>query len=92
MNGLVGVTYKVARRIVIAIVGFTVLLLGVVMIVTPGPAFLMIPGGLAILGLEFAWARHWLKKARQTISNQSARSRSQRAEQHRQNHNNRLDR
>jgi tellurite resistance protein TerC len=92
VNGLVGVTYKVARRIVIAIVGFTVLLLGVVMIVTPGPAFLMIPGGLAILGLEFAWARHWLKKARQTISNQSARSRSQRAEQHRQNHNNRLDR
>ena len=92
MNGLVGVTYKVARRIVIAIVGFTVLLLGVVMIVTPGPAFLMIPGGLAILGLEFAWARHWLKKARQTISNQSARSRSQRAEQHRQNRNDRLDR
>lgn len=91
MNGLVGVTYKVARRIVIAIVGFTVLLLGVVMIVTPGPAFLMIPGGLAILGLEFAWARHWLKKARQTISNQSAKSRGQRAEQ-RRNHNNRLDR
>jgi tellurite resistance protein TerC len=85
MNGLVGVTYKVARRIVIAIVGFTVLLLGIIMLVTPGPAFLMIPGGLAILGLEFAWARHWLKKARQTISNQSARSRSQRAEQHRRN-------
>jgi tellurite resistance protein TerC len=92
VNGLVGVTYKVARRIVIAIVGFTVLLLGIIMIVTPGPAFLMIPGGLAILGLEFAWARHWLKKARQTISNQSAKNRSQRAEQHRQNHNNRLDR
>jgi len=89
VNGLVGVTYKAARRIVIAIVGFTVLLLGIIMIVTPGPAFLMIPGGLAILGLEFAWARHWLKKARQTISNQSAKSRGQRAEQHRQN---RLDR
>ena len=92
MNGLVGVTYKVARRIAIAVVGFTVLLLGIIMIVTPGPAFVVIPVGLAILGLEFAWARHWLKKARQTISNQSARSRSQRAEQHRQNHNNRLDR
>jgi tellurite resistance protein TerC len=77
-------TYKVARRIVIAIVGFTVLLLGIVMIVTPGPAFIMIPGGLAILGLEFAWARHWLRKARRTISNQSAKSRGQRAERRRQ--------
>lgn len=86
MNALVGVTYKLARRIVIAIVGFTVLLLGIIMIVTPGPAFVVIPVGLAILGLEFAWARHWLRKARQTISNQSARSRGQRAERHRQNH------
>ena len=84
MNALVGMTYKVARRIVIAIVGFTVLLLGIVMIVTPGPAFIMIPGGLAILGLEFAWARHWLRKARRTISNQSAKSRGQRAERRRQ--------
>ena len=83
MNGLVGVTYKVARRIAIAIVGFTVLLLGVIMIVTPGPAFLMIPGGLAILGLEFAWARHWLRKARQTISNQAAKARNNRVEKRR---------
>lgn len=86
MNALVGVTYKLARRIVVAVVGFTVLLLGIVMIVTPGPAFLVIPGGLAILGLEFAWARHWLRKARQSISSQSAKSRGQRAEQRRRNH------
>ena len=90
MNGLVGVTYKVARRITIAVVGFTVLLLGVIMIVTPGPAIVLIPGGLAILGLEFAWARHWLKKARRTISNQTAKGRSQRAEQHRRNNDDRL--
>jgi tellurite resistance protein TerC len=90
VNALVGVTYKVARRIVIAIVGFTVLLLGVIMLVTPGPAFLMIPGGLAILGLEFAWARHWLKKARQTISNQAAKTRGNRAEKHRRNHDSRM--
>ena len=87
MNGLVGVTYKVARRIAIAIVGFTVLLLGVIMIVTPGPAFIMIPGGLAILGLEFAWARHWLKKARRTISNQAAKARYNQVEKRRNNGN-----
>jgi uncharacterized protein (TIGR02611 family) len=56
---------KWLRRIGIAIAGGVVLLVGIAMIVLPGPAFLMIPAGLAILGLEFAWARVWLKKARE---------------------------
>ena len=50
-------TYKIARRIVVTLVGMTVLLIGVIMIVMPGPAVVFIPVGLAILGLEFAWAR-----------------------------------
>ncbi|MGE0583036.1 MAG: PGPGW domain-containing protein [Steroidobacteraceae bacterium] len=58
------VPYKWARRIVITITGFTVLLVGVAMIVLPGPAFVVIPAGLAILGLEFAWARHSLRALR----------------------------
>jgi tellurite resistance protein TerC len=58
------VPYKVAKRIVIGIVGGSVLLIGVAMIVLPGPAFVVIPAGLAILGIEFAWARIWLKKAK----------------------------
>jgi tellurite resistance protein TerC len=37
---------------------------GICMIVLPGPAFVVIPVGLGILGLEFAWARSWLKKAK----------------------------
>ena len=40
----------------------------------------LIPAGLAILGLEFAWARYWLRKARRTISSQTAKVRGQRAE------------
>jgi tellurite resistance protein TerC len=59
------ITYKWARRIVIAVVGFTVLAVGVAMIVLPGPAIVVIPVGLGILGLEFAWARHWLQKIRE---------------------------
>jgi tellurite resistance protein TerC len=55
-------TYRIARRIAIAIVGGTVLLIGIAMIVLPGPAIIVIPMGLGILGLEFAWARVWLKK------------------------------
>ena len=33
------------------------------MLVTPGPAFVVIPVGLAILSLEFAWAERLLKAA-----------------------------
>ena len=55
------VPYKWARRIVITITGFTVLVVGFAMIVLPGPAVIVIPAGLAILGLEFAWARHSLR-------------------------------
>jgi tellurite resistance protein TerC len=49
-------------------VGGTVLLVGIAMIVLPGPAFVVIPSGLAILGIEFAWARHWLKKVKAKAS------------------------
>jgi tellurite resistance protein TerC len=57
---------KTVKRIVVLVVGGTVLLLGIALIVLPGPAFIVIPAGLAILGLEFAWARRWLQKVRDT--------------------------
>jgi tellurite resistance protein TerC len=62
--GALELTYKWARRIAIAIVGFTVLAVGVAMIVLPGPAFVVIPAGLGILALEFAWAKRWLHEAK----------------------------
>lgn len=80
---MVELTYKLARRIVIAIVGTTVVLAGVVMLVTPGPAVVVIPAGLAILGLEFAWARHWLKRVRESLSRRNQRDLDERAEAHR---------
>jgi tellurite resistance protein TerC len=76
-------TYKAARRIVIGLVGLTVLLIGVVMIVTPGPALVVIPIGLAILSIEFAWARAWLRRLRESISNRNSNAHNNRAEQHR---------
>ena len=57
-------TYKLAKRIVIGVVGGTVLALGVVMMITPGPGVAGIIAGLGILAIEFAWARSWLKKAK----------------------------
>ncbi len=62
---LVRITYKAARRIVVATVGASVILLGIALLVLPGPAFIVIPIGLAILSLEFAFARNWLKKIRE---------------------------
>lgn len=80
MKRLLDMTYKAVRRIVIGVVGATVLLLGIIMIVTPGPAIVFIPAGLAILGLEFAWARYWLRRARYTIRSQNSHNRRRRAE------------
>lgn len=54
---------RVAKRILVAVLGFSVIAVGIVMILTPGPAILVIPAGLAILAVEFAWARRWLRKA-----------------------------
>jgi tellurite resistance protein TerC len=79
----VHLTYTTGRRIVIAVVGTSVLLLGIVMLVTPGPAVIVIPVGLAILAVEFVWARQWLKKLRQMISRRNAESHGERAETHR---------
>ena len=73
---LAKVTYKAARRAVIAVLGATVLLIGVVMLVTPGPGLVVIPLGLAILSLEFAWARHWLKQVRERISRRGSAARA----------------
>lgn len=76
-------TYKAARRIVIGLVGLTVLLIGVIMIFTPGPALVVIPVGLAILSVEFAWARVWLRHLRESISNRNSNAHNNRVEQHR---------
>ena len=80
---MIAKTYKMARRITMLVVGFSVLAIGIALIILPGPAFVVIPIGLAILSVEFAWARRWLKKVRRTISGQSADSRAVRAENHR---------
>jgi tellurite resistance protein TerC len=70
---------KIARRVIVSVVGATVLLIGVALLVLPGPAFIVIPIGLAILATEYAWARRWLKKVRGIANNVvSSRSRTTR--------------
>jgi uncharacterized protein (TIGR02611 family) len=59
------------RRILVGLVGGTVLVLGVVMVVLPGPALLVIPLGLIILATEFLWARRLLRKTRSLFTRRS---------------------
>jgi uncharacterized protein (TIGR02611 family) len=51
-----------ARRVGILIIGFALLLCGVVMLITPGPGWALIFAGLGVLALEFVWARQLLQK------------------------------
>ena len=64
---------KFLKRIVVAIVGFTVLLVGIATIILPGPAFIIIPLGLAILATEFVWAQRLLTKAKAYFDKQRQR-------------------
>jgi uncharacterized protein (TIGR02611 family) len=56
------------RRFLIGAIGFSVVLIGLVMIVLPGPAFIVVPLGVAILATEFAWARRVWRRGRILIS------------------------
>jgi len=53
------------RRVIVAVIGTTVLAIGIAMIVLPGPAMVVIPLGLGILAVEFAWARRMLDRLKQ---------------------------
>ena len=64
---------KFLKRIVVAIVGCTVLLVGIATIILPGPAFIIIPLGLAILATEFVWAERLLTKAKAYFDKQRQR-------------------
>ena len=56
------------RKLIIAVIGVTVVLLGVALLVLPGPAFIVIPVGLAILATEFAWARRAIRRGQVLIA------------------------
>lgn len=70
----VAVAVRAVRRAVVLVVGLTVLTLGAIMLVTPGPAFVVIPLGLAILAIEFVWARRALRWVKQRIEDAAARA------------------
>jgi tellurite resistance protein TerC len=69
VNDLFVRTVAQARRLIVLVVGGTLLLIGLALTVLPGPAFVVIPIGLAILATEFVWARRLLNR----IKNEAGR-------------------
>lgn len=59
------------KKLAILVIGGSVLLVGIAMIVLPGPAIVVIPTSLAILAVEFEWARRLLKKAKALYDTQA---------------------
>jgi uncharacterized protein (TIGR02611 family) len=64
LSAIVRFIGRSGKRIAVTVAGFTVLLAGLVMMVTPGPGILAIVAGLAILATEYAWAEHMLDRAK----------------------------
>jgi tellurite resistance protein TerC len=64
-----------AKRLVVLIGGGTVLFVGGLMLLLPGPGLLVIFLGLSILATEFAWARAWLRRLRVTTKRAARRAR-----------------
>ena len=58
-------TPAVARKLIVAVIGSTVVVVGIALIVLPGPAVIVISLGLAILATEFFWARRLLRRIKQ---------------------------
>jgi len=56
------------KKCFIALIGGTVVLIGVAMLVLPGPGTLVIAGGLAILATEFFWARRALRNTKYAVA------------------------
>ena len=56
------------RRLLILVIGLSILVVGVIMIVTPGPAIIVIPAALALLATEFLWAQRLLDRMKKTIT------------------------
>jgi hypothetical protein len=55
------------KRIIVTITGIIVLIIGIFLIVLPGPAIIVIPIGLLILGTEYEWAKKLVNNIRERI-------------------------
>src|SRR4051794_6929032 len=68
MSAMLRSSATILRRIVLTILGVAILALGAVMLVAPGPGFLVLALGLFVLGMEYEWARRRLDSVRRRVA------------------------
>jgi tellurite resistance protein TerC len=68
-------TLRNAWRLVILVVGATVLCLGLLLVILPGPGIPIVLLGLVVLATEFVWARRWLRRVRVTTRRTARKAR-----------------
>lgn len=76
---------KKLKRLLVAVIGITILIIGIAMIVLPGPAVVVIPLALGILATEFAWARRMLHIVRERIQRSVNNSKNNNKQKHKEN-------
>ena len=65
-----------ARRAAVAVAGSMVVVVGLALLVLPGPGLLLLTAGLALLATEFAWAQRWLACIRECAAGRPTDPRS----------------
>jgi hypothetical protein len=64
LERLIAQGIRAARRVIIGVIGSTVIVVGVALLVLPGPAFVVLPIGFGILAIEFEWARRLMRRVK----------------------------
>lgn len=52
------------RRVVVTVVGVALIVVGVLLLVLPGPGLLLVLAGLVVMANEYPWARRWTEPVR----------------------------
>lgn len=65
------------RKLMIGVIGTTILLIGIALTILPGPAFIVIPIDLGILATEFIWARRIIERGRAYVNKIRGRAKAQ---------------
>lgn len=59
---------KIVKKVAVTVAGVVVIFVGLLLIVLPGPALIIIPFGLAILATEYDFAHRWVKLFQKKLS------------------------
>lgn len=65
LTAVLATAYRQVQRVFVFVAGSTLVLVGLALLVLPGPGILTIAAGLALLGTQFMWARRWLARLTQ---------------------------